>query len=49
MSTVAKGIGIIGVIAIVAIIAAKPGFITPTFTGASNLLGTAISPVTKGK
>ena len=29
-----------------AVVAAKPGFIAPTFTGASNLIRSAVSPVT---
>jgi hypothetical protein len=33
-------------VAMVAIIAAKPDFLKTTFSGTSNVLGTAISPVT---
>ena len=49
MSELGKGFGLVIGLAIVAVIAAKPGFIAPTFTGASNLIGAAVSPVTKGK
>lgn len=38
--------GLVVGLAIVAVIAAKPQFIAPTFTGASNLIKSAVSPVT---
>lgn len=48
-----KGVGnIFGLIvglATVAVIAANPNFLQVTFSGASGLIGTAISPVTGAK
>lgn len=49
MKEIGNIFGLVIGLAIVAVIAAKPAFISSTFTGASNLIGAAVSPVTSKK
>ena len=46
MSTINKGVGLLFGLAIVAVIAAKPQFLSTTFTGTSNVIRAATGPVT---
>lgn len=46
MKSIGNGFLAVVFLAGVAVVAAKPGFIAPTFTGASNLIKAAVSPVT---
>ena len=46
MSTISKGVGLLFGLAIVAVIAAKPQFLATTFTGTSDIIKAANSPVT---
>jgi len=46
VKSVGNAFGLVIGLAIVAVIAAKPAFIGSTFTGASGLIRSAVSPVT---
>lgn len=46
MKNAVNAFGLVIGLAIVAVIAAKPDFIDKTFTGATGLISTAVSPVT---
>ncbi len=49
MKEAGNAFGLLIGLAIVAVIAAKPGFIAPTFKGISGVIGSAVSPVTGKK
>lgn len=46
MKSIGNAFGLIIGLAIVAVVAAKPQFLATTFTGSSNLIRSAVSPVT---